>query len=328
MFMSYSSCIRHPGNSRYIQVHEWQILFCEGNHCAALLLAFFIGWHQWKLKHDEYYRKFNDIAEMHGDGRPHNEEAYLFFSMEQFVAGCLGFYGKKAINEALDLLESLNVLSIHKNPNKRYHFDKTKYFKFYPSICNQWIDENCLSNKKNQQHDMQLIDSIDQPKMANAFAEKELSSSENDRPAGEKARYRTNTTNKATNKNKSIQITQCDENFLETEKINEKTKKVVNALIEKGLAPEKFNYPDIIPAIEKLQLAGATAEMFITAYEIAAGATKGKHFGVNYIVKVVSSHLESMSKNKCLVAITEPISKDELKNARSWAVDIVGDWNG
>ncbi|MEO8965575.1 MAG: hypothetical protein ABI370_12995, partial [Gammaproteobacteria bacterium] len=123
-----TSCIRHPENNRYIQLHEWQVTFCEGNHCAALLLAFLSAWHNWKLKNDHYYHRANDIAEMHGDGRPHNQNAYLFFSMDELIEGCMDFYGKKAVNAALDFLVSLSVISIHKNPNKRYHFDQTKYF--------------------------------------------------------------------------------------------------------------------------------------------------------------------------------------------------------
>src|SRR5579872_5061286 len=130
--MSYNSSIRQPENTRYIQIHEWQIKFCQNNHCAALLLAFFISWHDWKTQNDQYYRRANDIAEMHGDGRPHNQNAYLFFSMDELIEGCMGFYGKNAINEALQLLASLNVITIHKNPNPRYYFDKTKYFQFDP----------------------------------------------------------------------------------------------------------------------------------------------------------------------------------------------------
>jgi hypothetical protein len=122
--------------NKRVVVRAWQIDFCDGNHCAALLLSFFASWHDWKLKNDQYYSRTNDIAEMHGDGRPYNQNAYLFFSTEELIEKCLGLYGKNAISAAIQLLVSLKVLSIHKNPNPRYKFDKTKYFRFYPSVCN------------------------------------------------------------------------------------------------------------------------------------------------------------------------------------------------
>jgi len=137
-----SSCVQQPNNNRYIQVNEWQIAFCHQNHCAAFLLSHFIAWHDWKLNHDEYYSRANNIAELHGDGRPNNQNAYLFFTMEDLAEGILNLYGKNAINTALLLLEELQVISVHKNPNPRYHFDKTKYFMFYPEICNKWIKNN------------------------------------------------------------------------------------------------------------------------------------------------------------------------------------------
>src|SRR5690349_3168678 len=107
-----TSCLRHPESSIYLQLHSWMFELCQGNQCAALLLAYFSGWHDWKLDNDHYYKRFNDIAETHGDGRPYVENAYLFFTNEELIAGIMGLYGKKAINEALGFLVSLGIISI------------------------------------------------------------------------------------------------------------------------------------------------------------------------------------------------------------------------
>ena len=189
-----SSCIRHPENTRYIQLFDWQVAFCQGNHCAALLLAYFIAWHDWKCKHDQYYRRSNDIAEVHGDGRLHNENAYLFFSTEELIEGCMGLYGKKAVTDSIESLVKLAVISVHKNPNPRYYFDRTKYFKFYPNVCNAWIKEN---------YAIQDVDSDDRAKTTDRKDKKEQLSRKSNRPLDENRQTITNTTNNTTNKNQS-----------------------------------------------------------------------------------------------------------------------------
>ncbi len=304
--MSYSSCLRQPENDHYLQIHAWQIRFCQDNRCAALLMAFFASWHDWKLKNDCYYQKANNIAEMHGDGRPHNENAYLFFSTEQLIEGCLGFYGKKAIQEALNLLVSLQVISIHQNPNPRYHFDKTKYFKFYPEVCNRWLDQACQKEEK-PQYETQVLDYLDQPKMDDPSSQNGVLSGENGLPSGEKARYITNKTNNTTNKNKSIN-TRGD--FFENEKpkaeiepeagSGEVIQTISKVLAAKGFQSEAFHYPDSIEAIQQLLDQGASLEHFEQAYELCEHITRkrGKGFGLNYLIKAVSSQMKSVKNAK------------------------------
>lgn len=192
-----SSCITQPANNRYIQVSEWQIKFCNGNYCAALVLSHFIRWHNWKLNHDNYYNKVNNIAEMHGDGRPHNQNAYLFFTMDEISEGILGFFGKSTINTALSLLQELSVISVHKNPNPRYHFDKTKYFMFYPEVCNEWLALDA-SNDENKNNDDENYE-IDPLKVSDRAFKNELSSSKSNVPSRKNSQaitYKTNNTTK------------------------------------------------------------------------------------------------------------------------------------
>jgi len=202
-----SSCIRQPQNNRYIQVWEWQVAFCQGNHCAAFVLSHFIAWHNWKLNHDEYYRRVNNIAELHGDGRPHEQNAYLFFSMDEISDGILGAYGKNTINNALQLLEELGAISVHKNPNPRYHFDKTKYFIFYPDVCNDWIEK---SNSKNEdqkdppeQINDQSLGNSDHLKVSDRSSKIKSPSSKSNLPSLKKGRAITDTTSKDQFNNKS-----------------------------------------------------------------------------------------------------------------------------
>lgn len=295
-----SSCIRHPEKTRYIQVYDWQIQFCQGNHCAALLLAFFINWHDWKLRHDQYYKRVNDIAEIHGDGRLHSEDAYLFFSTEELITGCMGFYGKQAVNTGIDLLASLGVITIHKNPNPRYHFDKTRYFKLYPTVCNRWIaDSYPLDDEGNVEEPNASPDRL---KMADRSAENNPPSNKNVLPSNESDRAITNTTNNTTNKNQSINA-------------RDEVGAAINALVEKGMPAKRF-YPDAIDTILHLQEQGATAETFCKAYDLAHRTTQHNHYGVPYIAKIVEQLLASSRKQNTPRGKSPPSlpQKDQFSN--------------
>ncbi len=202
-----SSCIQQPKNNHYIQVSAWQVQFCQGNHCAAFVLSHFIAWHDWKINHDEYYQRVNNIAELHGDGRPHEQNAYLFFSMDEISEGILGTYGKNTINNALQFLEDLGAISVHKNPNPRYHFDKTKYFIFYPEVCNDWI----AHNEKNDflgQVTAQALDNPDRLKVTDRSSKINAPSPEIKRPSLKKGQAITETTNNTTKQDQSMRTRQ------------------------------------------------------------------------------------------------------------------------
>ena len=298
-----TSCIRHPESTRYIQLNDWQVKFCQNNRAAAFLLSHFSAWHDWKLQNDKYYCRANDIAEAHGDGRPNNENAYLFFSMEELVTALMGVFGKKAISDGLALLESLKVISIHKNPNPRYHFDKTKYFKFYPDICNEWIASNCSTKTSRSQKRTQVIDNFDNAEMDNAFAKNALPSRKNSQPPRQNGQAITDTTINTTNNN---QLTNArEDNFSHHEKpvldlaSREEIFPIVESLTAKGLSSKQF-YPDALAEIDRLMQLGATVEMFCDAYDISNRSTQGGSFGVKYIAKVVEDLLAKSKKQKSL----------------------------
>jgi len=134
-----TTCINHPTQERILLIRQWQIEFCDGNHCAAALLNFFEYWHNIKLEMSEKNRQANRISEAHGDENIQDESLYQFHNNEELQAGILGIYGKTKIVEALNLLQEKGVISIHKNPNPRYHFDQTNHFIFYPEIINEYL---------------------------------------------------------------------------------------------------------------------------------------------------------------------------------------------
>lgn len=122
---------------------------CSGNPCAAMLLGIFSSWHDYRMKNDLLYQRYTKRNQGSFNIRSTNEKAYLFFSIEELMAELMGLFQKSDINNALYLLESLEIISIYRNPNERYYFDKTKYFVFHANVCNQWISKKLAETKNN-----------------------------------------------------------------------------------------------------------------------------------------------------------------------------------
>lgn len=320
-----TSTVRNPDRSSYIQLHEWQVGFCQNNHCAALVLAYFMSWHDWKLQNDKYYSRFNDIAEMHGDGRPHNENAYLFFTTEDLIDGCMGIYGKKAITEGIDLLVSLGVISVHKNPNPRYHFDKTKYFKFYPQACNNWIAENYPIEWDGEGNNTQVVDFNDRAKMADRKGENTLPSRKNGQPSGENSQAITDTTNYTTNKNKQINNPDDFTCFENKHSITHQTKPIVDLLIQKGMPADRLKSRDDLELLAKLIGQGATGSIISQAYDLSIKATapRGGQFGVRYLAKAIQGLMSQVKKPRQSDSAEEYVYENDFKNAESWAGDLI-----
>lgn len=334
--MTYSSCIRHPEKTRYIQVYDWQIKFCQGNHCAALLLSFFINWHDWKLRNDQYYKRANDIAEMHGDGRPHGQDAFLFFTTEELISGCMEFYGKKAINEALALLTSLHVITTHKNPNPRYHFDKTKYFKFNPKVCNRWISDIYPLDDEEDNNLAQPVEFIDRSKIADRSGKNGVPSHQNGLPSGESCQAITNTTNNTTNNNQSINARQ---DLLNVDRIKSKQSdhpdplpeitQIIDVLIAKGFLLDRSHHSDDMAVIEQLVQQGATVAIVDDAYAVSLKATsmRGKRFGLRYLAKTIEGMLSKVEKHRTETFSSanhsEPQYENDFRGGLHWMGDLV-----
>lgn len=126
-----TSCVQHPSNDPYIRIRKWQVDLCDGNVTAAALLAFFEYWHNIKLEHQEKARHANDVAEMHGEKRTQDEGLWQFHTEQQLEDGIM-VAGRRTIRDALKLLEERGYITVGRNPNRRYRFDKTRYIIFHP----------------------------------------------------------------------------------------------------------------------------------------------------------------------------------------------------
>ena len=128
------SCLPKIKEDPMIIIRRWQLVFCEGDPCAAALMSFFAYWHDIRLAIKKKNKQANDTAETHGDQRTQDESLWQFHSQDELRAGIMRIYSHEAITKALLFLQRNGVIEISKNPNARYAFDKTKFFLFHPEI--------------------------------------------------------------------------------------------------------------------------------------------------------------------------------------------------
>jgi hypothetical protein len=136
-----STCIQHPTREPLVIFRQWQLAFCESNHCAAALLSLFEYWHNIRLDLSEQAQQANAAARKHGQPTTQEESLLQFHSDEQLQAGLLDLYGTMKIRAARRLLVAKGAITEHPNPNPRYAFDKTLYFQFHPEVVNAWLEQ-------------------------------------------------------------------------------------------------------------------------------------------------------------------------------------------
>ena len=146
--MARSSCITDPKSEGMVVIKAWMMRACDGDGCAAALLNFLIYHHDNKLLNRQQAIKYNDVAENHGEGRSQQESLYQWHTAKELEEGILGLYSARSIPKGLEKIEKLGFISISQNPNKKYKFDRTKYFVVHSEVINAWID-NDLKKPKN-----------------------------------------------------------------------------------------------------------------------------------------------------------------------------------
>jgi hypothetical protein len=355
-----SSCISHPPDEPIAMVHKWQLDFCDDNQCAAFLLSNFEHWHIWKLKTDSYNQKLNDIAQQHGESRRLSEDVWLFKSTQGLSDSILNLFGIKTINDALKLLERKGVISIHACPNKNHYYDRRKYFRFYPDICNEWLKTYCTGqikiNEQKKQGGTVKVPSpsgnfTDTPQIQPVLKENVSPTRMNTDSAKVPSPFckNTDTLGKNTltinelNINKNKSIIKADD-FISEEnelcKFNDgditEVKPIIDALTEQGFPAERFQHPDAVGILQRLLKAGATTDMFGVAHSAALNTTQktGRNFGLPYLAKVVENLITQSKKQNVIKTVlkTNYPEKEEFsnidrtedfKNALHWMGDLL-----
>ena len=144
--MSRTSCISHPEGERLILIRKWQLEACNKDACAADLLNLFEYWHNIKLEQKSQAKGYNDVAARHGENGLQIETLLQWHKSEQLESSLLNIFNKRRIQAAIELLENLKFISVHRNPNPRYAFDKTRHFLFHSNEVRSWLKEYASKN--------------------------------------------------------------------------------------------------------------------------------------------------------------------------------------
>ena len=158
-----TSCITHPAKEHFLVIHQWQIKACDGNACAAALLSFFEGWHNTRLDIVEQSQNVTDNTML-------AETLWQNHTEEEIEKGIF-IYKRTAIAQAIKLLEDKGFIQRGKNPDKRYSFDRTRFFLFNADIVNEWINpKNGTPSTENNGWTNQKQVLSDQPKTTEQYS--------------------------------------------------------------------------------------------------------------------------------------------------------------
>lgn len=135
-----SSCIVTPAKDSFVIVRQSWVEICEGNHCAAMLLNFFVSWHDWKLEHQPHAIRENAIADRHGYKPEQNTTLLQHHTLSELKNGLVGFFAERTISKGIAKLVELGFLEQRRNPNPRYKFDQTHYYLVFPEAIQSAID--------------------------------------------------------------------------------------------------------------------------------------------------------------------------------------------
>ncbi len=136
-----SSCLRFPRMDRFIRVHESLLIACDRNACAAALIAFFEGWHNYKIEQKEYTELYNTMAKDAKAAPIIDVSGWQFHTMAQLQAGVL-IYREDAINTALELLEKKEFIETEVPVHLRilHKTGRTRWFLLRADKINTWFD--------------------------------------------------------------------------------------------------------------------------------------------------------------------------------------------
>jgi hypothetical protein len=133
------SCITYRPRSRVVVIREDFVDICGGNQCAAAILNMMVYWHEIKLSQRGQAIAANNAAELHGDPRTQYEGLDQWHTSQDIQDALIGTWGINKIRTGVKLLGSLGFVTIKRNPNPRYKFDRTNYFQVQPAAINQAI---------------------------------------------------------------------------------------------------------------------------------------------------------------------------------------------
>jgi len=138
--MKGSSMIRVENDTLVIIRASYCLAF--GSPCAAALVNLYSFWHDINLAKFEQQKEFNKVARQGGEAIKRGYGLLQKHKQADLVANMQGVFTKHEIVAANKSLVEMGVITIHKNPNKGYNFDRTNFFLFHPKRANMLITKS------------------------------------------------------------------------------------------------------------------------------------------------------------------------------------------
>jgi len=128
--MSTASCIHHPEKDDLLILRTWQTSYCQGNRVAAGLLSILEYWHN--VKYEKQCQK--------PAAKRHANDLLQFHNEKELISKLMHLTKTPAVlRRAIKFLAEKKVITLSKNPSKRYSFDRTRHFLFHPDVINKWL---------------------------------------------------------------------------------------------------------------------------------------------------------------------------------------------
>lgn len=133
-----ASCILRPEREPIAILRKSFITICNGDRCAAMLLADFEYWHNVKLAgEEEEIRKARDQP-----GYVPNLSLWVYKSADDLTTDLLGEYGRNKVLGGVALLLTMGFLITR--PDNRNNFSKGRWFLLQPDTVNAALISNGL----------------------------------------------------------------------------------------------------------------------------------------------------------------------------------------
>ena len=133
-----TSCLSHPPRNRLVLFREDFLAICEGNHCAAAILAVIEYWTNWKL--DSIAKKLQQAEEAGYGPEAVETEPWIYKTIESFMEDLLNLFGRNKIQASLIYLVQKQYLKRRHNP--RVGFDRTHQYLLNLELVQKELDKN------------------------------------------------------------------------------------------------------------------------------------------------------------------------------------------
>lgn len=143
-----TSVLRYPKADRFIRVHESLMVACDRNVCAAALIPFFEGWHNFKRNQKIESALYNAMAQDAGLAPVIDVGGWQYHTFDQLRAGVM-IYAEDAIRAALKLLEAKGFVDTEVPDHLRilHKTGRTGWYLLRADKINEWFDQYELKQR-------------------------------------------------------------------------------------------------------------------------------------------------------------------------------------